>query len=678
MAGFDAGYIYEYPSPEITETVGEEPVKSTIIYDADDTELRSCLFYKGRKYLFLGMEHGQIRVCRWKPENYTDLSDYWILPMHDNYNGHIPKMILSHDQRILFTCGHDGNLFSYEINDDAPLEEIEFEKTKGTLSLPYASIEDIEEIDYASLEEMIQQAEYDRIATAAKQRKHQTLEILLKLSEEYSKILESVTDDEVQHYEEEQREEDKVETEEEIEVAKTKPIADFLKSVNYEDVDSSLGIQLNQMLHKKLDKLERDRLDIVAENVNLNLFLLTLRQEYIILKEYETMENVLHDQVNRRSEEVAAMRQKIQTATDKVDIKTKEITKLRNQIKNIFSEYMSRMSDNKFRNFLCRILRKKYKEAKEDDETTTTTTETDSDETDSVDNGESEFIYLDENVCPPGCDKTLYNLAFLMRENRYAYEHEIRDAQRAMEILHKEIQIHMKKLKVVESSLKKNEDDLKMFMVLHTKCLKKQRKLNDVDVTVLMKLHQLQYFEESQIPFKVHDCVVFDKKKLSKLYARIQELHEETLELQVKHKYVKLTQHLYILYIFITDIKENYAEELVIFNKLIREHTQKLSFLTLLVEERSKLQKLSKQRIMSDEEMLQLEEKYKSDIIKLESILENQMRQKYLFRNDIKNLRLKTKSQHPAQFKEIISSDKGRKICYFIMFSVISHFCVFK
>lgn len=52
---------------------------------------------------------------------------------------------------------------------------------------------------------------------------------------------------------------------------------------------------------------------------------------------------------------------------DKVDVKTKEITKLRNQIKDIFSEYMRRISDNKFHNFLCRILRKKYKEVKEDD-----------------------------------------------------------------------------------------------------------------------------------------------------------------------------------------------------------------------------------------------------------------------------------------------------------------------
>lgn len=96
---------------------------------------------------------------------------------------------------------------------------------------------------------------------------------------------------------------------------------------------------------------------------------------------------------------------------------------------------------------------------------TTTTTETDSDEIDSVNNGESELIYFDENICPPGCDKTLYDLAFSMREKRYTCEREIIDAQRTMESLHKEIQIHIKKLKIVENSLKKNEDDLQMFMV---------------------------------------------------------------------------------------------------------------------------------------------------------------------------------------------------------------------
>jgi len=44
--------------------------------------------------------------------------------------------------------------------------------------------------------------------------------------------------------------------------------------------------------------------------------------------------------------------------------------------------------------------------------------------------------------------------------------------------------------------------------------------------------------------------------------------------------------------------------------------------------------------------MLQLEEKYKSDIMKLENILENQMRQKYLFQNDIKTLKLKKQNRN--------------------------------
>lgn len=64
-------------------------------------------------------------------------------------------------------------------------------------------------------------------------------------------------------------------------------------------------------LDQKLDTLENDRLNIIAENVSLNLFLLTLRQEYAILKEYETMENALSDQVDCNLKEVAAVRQKV-------------------------------------------------------------------------------------------------------------------------------------------------------------------------------------------------------------------------------------------------------------------------------------------------------------------------------------------------------------------------------
>lgn len=62
-------------------------------------------------------------------------------------------------------------------------------------------------------------------------------------------------------------------------------------------------------------------------------------------------------------------------------------------------------------------------------------------------------------------------------------------------------------------------------------------------------------------------------------------------------------------------------------------------------------------RYYSQEEILQLEKTYKNDITKLKKILKNQMRQKRLFENEIRNLKLKTKSQRPIQFRSIMSWD---------------------
>lgn len=64
------------------------------------------------------MEHGEIRVCRINSNDDMDFSDYWIISMHDNFNGYIPKILLSYNNNVLITCGHDGNLFTFEINDE--------------------------------------------------------------------------------------------------------------------------------------------------------------------------------------------------------------------------------------------------------------------------------------------------------------------------------------------------------------------------------------------------------------------------------------------------------------------------------------------------------------------------------------------------------------------------------
>lgn len=91
--------------------------------------------YSEDKYLIIGMEQGEIRICRLKHLDFTDLSDYWILPMHDTLIGYIPKIIFSYNYKMLFTCGHDGNIFSFIFNDDSLQHKVNEEPVVASYSL---------------------------------------------------------------------------------------------------------------------------------------------------------------------------------------------------------------------------------------------------------------------------------------------------------------------------------------------------------------------------------------------------------------------------------------------------------------------------------------------------------------------------------------------------------------
>ncbi|KAI4496377.1 hypothetical protein M0804_000187 [Polistes exclamans] len=1064
MAGFDAGYMYEYPVPKKDIIIGAEPIKSTVIYDADDTEIRSCLSYKQDKYLFLGMERGEIRVCKINPQDHSDLSDYWILPMHDNYNGYIPKMLLSYDHKIFLTCGYDGNLFTYKINDNTADEIIEIPKPNIPVRLldDINSVEDIEEPDYPTLENVIVKTEHDRVSALAREKKEQTLQILHELTEEYSKIMDRnrsllksqqipredleldprITTDLNEQLELEMdlvhRKEafqieksklalkklmdhfiepitcvpfavskilkpdtmvhsirehkldsnfDNIYTEvvncitrskkptkkvkeklatEEIEEQEEQRVRDaesFLKSLNLSGIEHKLSTQIIHMLEKyktrkakleerqrewnlmstkkfdpninhaddiaaielakktigvynlkdspqlnvqnqienltmikykqyldckkrlhhlrdnfntrlkevrenkqvlcskvvklnktlnkihaeipkkniktlpnlpiidndiefpeenlkfekyismaeqakeakhyresiflyeipdlmddttdeeyevlllknenihaseefslssiidiperkikvkslihpklsqgldsadyvetaweremkqsrmlrkiydqdcilqyietsykefdkQLDKLEKERLDIITESVYVELHLLTLHQEFIILKDYETKETLLKKNVNEKLEEQAAIKLKIHTTSNKIERKKKSINRSQESIKDISYEYMTSIKDNKFQDFLRKIFKKKFKLPKEhnDSETSsTTTTETSSeeDEEGSVDSKDIGFIYFDENICPIGCDKALYDMAFVMREKRYEYEHEIREEYKAIEKLQKEVEMDTKKLKIIDDLLKTNVEELEKFM------LEKQKKLNDIDVTIVLKFHQLQHFINSYSVSSIRESIIFDKTKLSQLHDRVGELQQETYDLYAKQKANKV--HLYRMKIDckhmrneiknlkneikeemkkkfgktislttmyetvlqrmiyniksdLTEMMKSYEEQLkciqekynsqqMVLGKLIQDNTEKLSFLTVLEEEQLTLRKVLKQVPISEEEMLKVELQYKADIVKFENIIAHQKKQKEIFLTDIKNLSMKT------------------------------------
>lgn len=75
-------------------------------------------FSETKTCLFLGTQHGELYLARVKENDPLDFSDCWILPVHDYYNGHMSKILFSYDKRMLLTCGNDGNIFCFKVNEE--------------------------------------------------------------------------------------------------------------------------------------------------------------------------------------------------------------------------------------------------------------------------------------------------------------------------------------------------------------------------------------------------------------------------------------------------------------------------------------------------------------------------------------------------------------------------------
>ncbi|XP_057334477.1 cilia- and flagella-associated protein 44 isoform X2 [Microplitis mediator] len=466
-----------------------------------------------------------------------------------------------------------------------------------------------------------------------------------------------------------------------------------------------------------LDKLEQERLEIKADSIYSELYQLTLHQELIILKDFEEKENLLISKVDDHTYQRDAIKQKIQKLSNNIDIKNKEISKITDKIKELNKQFINMTSENKFSEYLKKIYRKKFKFTRITDESSeSSTSESSSDEDNQLSTEDENFDYLnlDENTCPIGCDEELYKLSFSMRTKRHKFENQMRDDQKILEDLRKQLDQNKKKLKIIESNLNLSERELQDYM------REKQKKLNEIDVTVILKLHQLQHIDNDSL-VKISDCVVFDRTQLSRLYTRVGELQQETTDQKIKHK--KNRQHLHrveidcdymeseikrlkeeikkemiqkfgkeisltslyeavlrrMIYNIKADIKEmiksydkeineakkKYREQVLVLENLIRDNTEKLGLMTALEEEQRKLRKILKHNPEDEEKIKKVEKEYQEELAKLEKILKTQRQQKELFRNEIRNLRLKSRPLPPVyqrKFTKVLSLDEDFKL----------------
>ncbi|XP_077985504.1 cilia- and flagella-associated protein 44-like isoform X2 [Glandiceps talaboti] len=277
----------------------------------------------------------------------------------------------------------------------------------------------------------------------------------------------------------------------------------------------------------ELRLLRHDKLTLEIDLKSADLRHVTLFEELQLLKEFEKRENVLADKVEGKNREKGDMQSKVMDCQVKLDNKKKDIEKLQEKEKALYAQFQQSLGDNnKFAEFLTKVFKKKIKRAKKKAQTdagSDSESESESeDESDwSSEDDESDGEALDDSVCPPGLEQEMFDNVCALREKRLDIEDAMAEEKRSHDGLKKELETLQKKAKIIDSSLRTAEADLEAFQ------LEKQQKLNELDVVVALKLHQVEHMVNGVVPQDLTHCLVFNCAGMFRLQRRIRELKDE-------------------------------------------------------------------------------------------------------------------------------------------------------
>ncbi|XP_030833850.1 cilia- and flagella-associated protein 44 isoform X2 [Strongylocentrotus purpuratus] len=305
-----------------------------------------------------------------------------------------------------------------------------------------------------------------------------------------------------------------------------------------EELVVNFDAELRLLRHEKFNQ------DLDLKNADLRR--VTLFEELQLLKEFEKRENVLAAKVDIKIKERSDMQAKVVECQMKLDGKRKDIEKQNEREKALYATFQSSLGENnKFQEFLTKVFKKKIKRAKKkaktEGESDEESDESSDDESDwSSDDDESGEEQLDDSVCPPGCDQALFDNTCALREKRLDIEELMAEEKKTAESLKKETDALIKKQKIIENGLKTAEADLEQFQ------LEKQQKLNELDVIVTLRLHQVEHVVNGAVPQDLSQCLVFTNQAIRRLQQRIRELKEEKTA-QRRHYKEHRQQHVQLI-----------------------------------------------------------------------------------------------------------------------------------
>ncbi|KAL9924899.1 cilia- and flagella-associated protein 44-like isoform 1-T3 [Glossina fuscipes fuscipes] len=191
----------------------------------------------------------------------------------------------------------------------------------------------------------------------------------------------------------------------------------------------------------------------------------------------------------------------------------------------------------KFLNFLRRIFRKKWRppmQPKNEDELSESCSEDEfssegEEDTKSIDSTDMTAIRLDESHCPPGLERSMYELAFKLRADRHELEKNLNDALKQIDSKCDEVKEAQKNVKYHTDVYNKEQEKLAFGR-------KRQQELNKIYVSIFLQMDQIQHFRESEDLRDISKAVLFDSNRLIDLKGRVGTLKNEEVETKHLHR----------------------------------------------------------------------------------------------------------------------------------------------
>ncbi|CAK8998816.1 Cilia- and flagella-associated protein 44 (WD repeat-containing protein 52) [Durusdinium trenchii] len=235
--------------------------------------------------------------------------------------------------------------------------------------------------------------------------------------------------------------------------------------------------------------LRKERAQLHADLTAAELRQILLSRELRLLNEFEKKDVALSQKLELCKQQRTEVVTEISGCLEKLAAKKAEVEVWQEKDRLIMDEFNAIVGgdSNPAYAALLKIFKRKIKRAKQTGEEGSDSDDSDEEDDEDYDDEEEddEDGEPEEERCPDGCDPAIYEKVLELREKRLDQEEVLNEYNKAIDELRKANDRHQGREKQIDKELKGTVLEIQAFQN------EKQRKLNEIDLSIVLKLSQL-------------------------------------------------------------------------------------------------------------------------------------------------------------------------------------------